>query len=61
MITLQTIAGYLWSAIQVTTAAGLCAVLDLVMKEPVPRHGFVTQESFALEAFLENRFGQYYK
>jgi len=57
----QTIAGALWSAIQVTTAAGLCAVLDLVLKDPAPRGGFVTQESFALKAFLENRFGQYYK
>jgi len=45
----------------VTTAAGLCAALDLVLKDPAPRGGFVTQESFALKAFLENRFGQYYK
>jgi len=57
----QTIAGSLWSAIQVTTAAGLCAVLDLVMTDPALRGGFVTQESFALQAFLDNRFGQYYR
>jgi saccharopine dehydrogenase-like NADP-dependent oxidoreductase len=57
----QMIAGSLWSAIQVTTAAGLCAVLDLVMQNPAPRRGFLTQESFALQAFLGNRFGQYYK
>ena len=57
----QMIAGSLWSAIQVTTAAGLCAVLDLVMQDPAPRRGFLTQESFALQAFLENRFGQYYR
>ena len=28
----QVIAGRLWSAIQVTTAGGICAVLDLVLR-----------------------------
>jgi saccharopine dehydrogenase-like NADP-dependent oxidoreductase len=30
----QIIAGRLWSAIQVTTAAGVCAVADLVISDP---------------------------
>ena len=30
----QIIAGRLWSAIQVSTASGLCAVLDLVLTHP---------------------------
>ena len=30
----QVVAGRLWSAIQVTTAAGVCAVLDLVLADP---------------------------
>ena len=30
----QMIAGRLWSAIQVTTASGLCSVLDLVLTQP---------------------------
>ncbi len=55
------IAGRLWSAIQVTTAAGLCAVTDIVLQHPGEYKGFVTQESFPLSGFLENRFGQYYR
>jgi len=54
------IAGRLWSAIQVTTATGLCAVLDLMLQVPTPPHGFVTQESIKYSDFLENRFGRYY-
>src|SRR5207253_1557888 len=43
----QTIAGKLWSAIQVTTAAGICSVADLVLQEPAKYKGFITQESFS--------------
>ena len=57
----QEIAGKLWSAIQVTTAAGVCAVADLVMQNESAYHGFVTQETFRFPAFLENRFGRYYR
>jgi saccharopine dehydrogenase-like NADP-dependent oxidoreductase len=53
----QMIAGRLWSAIQVTTASGLCAVLDLVLATPERYHGLVTQESFRLPDILTNRFG----
>jgi saccharopine dehydrogenase-like NADP-dependent oxidoreductase len=55
------IVGRLWSAIQVTTASGLCAVVDLVLRSSSPPKGFVTQESFKYTDFLENRFGQYYR
>ena len=51
----------LWSAIQVTTACGLCAVLDLILQSPFPPSGFVTQESIKYSDFLENRFGRYYQ
>jgi saccharopine dehydrogenase-like NADP-dependent oxidoreductase len=57
----QTIAGHPWSAIQVTTAAGLCAITDLVLQDPKAYQGFVTQESFSFAEFLANRFGQYYR
>jgi len=53
------IAGRLWSAIQVSTAAALCAVLDLVLRQPEQHRGLVTQESFRLPAILANRFGQH--
>jgi len=56
----QEIAGRSWSAIQVTTACGLCAVVDLAMQSTPPRKGFVTQESINYREFLENRFGRYY-
>jgi len=56
----QVIAGRLWSAIQVTTAAGICAVVDLVMQNAGRYHGFVRQEDFSLVDVLNNRFGRHY-
>jgi saccharopine dehydrogenase-like NADP-dependent oxidoreductase len=56
----QMIAGRLWSAIQVTTAAGITAVVDLVLAHPARYRGFVRQEDFALTDVLANRFGRYY-
>jgi saccharopine dehydrogenase-like NADP-dependent oxidoreductase len=55
----QMIAGRLWSAIQVTTASGLCAVLDMVLTHPDRYRGLVTQESFRLPEILSNRFGHH--
>jgi saccharopine dehydrogenase-like NADP-dependent oxidoreductase len=48
------------SAIQLTTAAGICAMADLVREEKLPTSGFVRQEECALEEFLANRFGSLY-
>ena len=45
------------SAIQITTAAGICAVLDLHVAGKLPQQGFVRQEQIALDDFLANRFG----
>jgi saccharopine dehydrogenase-like NADP-dependent oxidoreductase len=56
----QVIAGRLWSAIQVTTAAGVCAVADLVLNAPDRYRGFVAQESFRLKDVLDNPYGSYY-
>lgn len=56
----QTIAGRLWSAIQVTTAAGLCGVVDIVLTNPSRYQGFTKQECFPLSDFLANRFGKFY-
>ncbi|HEY8540666.1 MAG TPA: saccharopine dehydrogenase C-terminal domain-containing protein [Steroidobacteraceae bacterium] len=56
----QVIAGRLWSAIQVTTASGICAVADLVLQSGGRYRGFVRQEDFSLTDVLENRFGKYY-
>ena len=57
----QSIENVQWTAIQVTTAAAVCAVVDLVLHGKAPARGFVTQESIPLSSFLENRFGQYYR
>ncbi len=56
----QVVAGRLWSAIQVTTAAGICSVLDLVLAQPDAYSGFVAQEQFRLSDILGNRFGAFY-
>jgi saccharopine dehydrogenase-like NADP-dependent oxidoreductase len=52
--------GERWSAIQITTAAGLCAVLDLHAAGRLPGRGFVRQEQVRLAQFLDNRFGRHY-
>jgi len=46
------------SAIQITTAAAICTVLDLLASGQLPQSGFVRQEDILLKVFLENRFGQ---
>ncbi len=56
----QMIAGRLWSAIQVTTAAGIAAVVDLVLEHQGKYRGFVAQEQFRLPEILANRFGRHY-
>jgi len=53
--------GEAWSAIQLTTAAGLCGVLDLFREGSLPRQGFVHQEDVPLDSFLANRFGRRYR
>ena len=56
----QVVAGRLWSAIQITTAAGICSIIDLVFSGQGGYEGFVRQEQFSLPDILENRFGQVY-
>jgi saccharopine dehydrogenase-like NADP-dependent oxidoreductase len=52
--------GQLRSAIQITTAAGICSVLDMLAAGDLPQSGFIRQEDIALDAFLANRFGRLY-
>jgi saccharopine dehydrogenase-like NADP-dependent oxidoreductase len=49
------------SAIQITTAAGICAALDLFRNGVLPASGFIRQEQVELPAFLANRFGAAYQ
>ena len=52
---------HFWSAIQITTAAGICTVLDLLVQGRLPQQGYVRQEEIALGDFLANRFGRAYR
>jgi len=57
----EVVAGRLWSAIQITTAAGVCSVVDCILTGAGKRKGFIAQEQFSLQDILGNRFGQYYE
>lgn len=57
----KTVCGMPMSAIQITTAGAMCAVLDLFRNKTLPQKGFVRQEQVSLDGFLANRFGQVYE
>lgn len=50
-----------FGAIQVSTAAAACAVLDMVLCKKNQPKGFLGNEYFTLDQFLDNRFGKYYR
>ncbi|PHX78897.1 MAG: saccharopine dehydrogenase [Planctomycetaceae bacterium] len=54
------IGGHHWTAIQITTACGITAVLDLLREGKLPSHGFVRNEDVAFSDFIANRFGKHY-
>lgn len=56
----ELINGRMRSAIQITTAAGICTVLDMLAEGRLPARGFVRQEDIRLNDFLANRFGRAY-
>jgi saccharopine dehydrogenase-like NADP-dependent oxidoreductase len=49
-----------WSAIQITTAAGICTMVDLHYQGRLVSRGFACQEQVGLREFLNNRFGRVY-
>ncbi|QEL15944.1 saccharopine dehydrogenase family protein [Limnoglobus roseus] len=56
----RTFDGEIWSAIQVTTAAAICAAVDLHVADRLPSQGFVKQEDVDYAEFMANRFGKHY-
>ncbi len=51
-----------FGAIQITTAAGICAPLDLLLTgKTTKKSGHIKCEEISLLECLENRFGKYYK
>jgi saccharopine dehydrogenase-like NADP-dependent oxidoreductase len=54
------IRGVHFGAIQLTTAAGICAPLDLLLTGKLPQAGIVKAEDISLSDFLSNEFGAYF-
>jgi saccharopine dehydrogenase-like NADP-dependent oxidoreductase len=57
----QTWCGLPMTAIQITTASGVCAAVDLFASGKLPQAGFIRQEQITLADFLGNRFGRAYE
>lgn len=55
------IGGHHWTAIQITTACGVCAVLDLLHEGRTPQKGLVRNEDVRFADFIANRFGRHYE
>ena len=56
----RNIEGRPWSAIRLTTAAGVCATLDLLTQGKLPGTGLIRQEDIPFRDFIRNRFGRYF-
>ena len=54
------VAGQEWRAISWTTAASLCAVIEMVRDGVLPQMGFLKQEEIPLDAFFKTKNGAYY-
>lgn len=51
-----------WAGIQVTTAAGVCAALDITLNDRTKYPGgFVKQEDIDFDVFMNNQFGELYE
>lgn len=55
------ILGRTWPAIELTTAAGVCAMLDLHARGKLPGKGFIKQEECGLELFNQSPFALGYE
>lgn len=53
--------GRIWPAIELTTAAGVCAMVDLHRLGKLPKSGLVRQEQCSLEMFNQTLFGLAYE
>jgi saccharopine dehydrogenase-like NADP-dependent oxidoreductase len=58
----HTLFGRVWPAIESTTAAGVCAMVDMHRQGTLPRStGFIKQEDVSLHAFNNTVFGMVYE
>jgi len=53
--------GRVWPAIELTTAAGVCAMVDLHRTGKIPAKGFIRQEEVSLADFNATLFGLGYE
>lgn len=53
--------GGTWSAIQLTTAAGICSMVDLHRTKKIPQVGFIKQEEVNFDDFMNTPFGSIYQ
>lgn len=54
------VAGNVWRAISWTTAASVCAVVELVSRSELAQKGFIKQESIPLDLFFITKTGSLY-
>lgn len=50
-----------FTAIQLTTAGSVCAVIDLHLQNKLPHKGFINQEMVDFKEFKNNEFTKYYQ
>ena len=50
-----------FSAIQLTTASGVCSVLEMYLNNQIKTTGFVSQESINWDIFINNKYGKVYQ
>ena len=50
-----------FSAIQLTTASGVCSVLEMYLENNIQGSGFVAQESIDWQSFLATTYGKVYQ
>lgn len=55
------IAGKRWKAISWTTAASVCAVVEMIAKGDLPSKGFIAQESIPFDKYLKTKSGKHFK
>ena len=54
------VGGKVWRAISWTTAASVCAVVEMVKNGTLPSQGFLKQEDIPFDKFLETQNGSLY-
>lgn len=53
--------GKVWRAISWTTAASICAVVEMVRAGRLPQKGFIHQEQIPLDGFMQTKNGNLYE